>query len=143
MPALVALDDADPPLLVLEDLSAARWPPPWDERAIDAVRATLADVWATPPPNWLPRVTDEAEWLLGGWAEVERDPQPFLSVGVCSPSWLETALPVLKQAAEQAPIGGDALLHVDVRSDNICIKFSCLSCGRRSRGPRGSSTCRR
>lgn len=121
MPRLLALDDANPPFLVLEDLTAARWPPPWDEHAIRAVRDTLEDVWGTAPPEWLPRVTEEAEPLLGGWAEIERDPEPFLSVGVCERDWLEIALPMLRQAAEQAPIAGDALLHVDVRSDNICI----------------------
>jgi hypothetical protein len=121
MPTLYAHDEDDPPLLVLEDLTAARWPPPWDEQAIGAVLETLEDVWATAPPHWLPPVTEEAEWLLGGWAEIERDPEPFLSVDVCDRDWLDAALPALRQAAEGAPIEGEALLHVDVRSDNICI----------------------
>jgi hypothetical protein len=30
MPELLGLDEGDPPLLLIEDLSAARWPPPWD-----------------------------------------------------------------------------------------------------------------
>jgi hypothetical protein len=29
MPSLVGWDGADPPVLVLEDLAGARWPPPW------------------------------------------------------------------------------------------------------------------
>lgn len=121
MPRLIGLDEEDPPLLVIEDLSEARWPPPWDDDAIAAVRATLVEVWATPPPDWLPPATDEAEWLLGGWADIERDPEPFLSVDVCSPNWLEGALPTLREAAETAPIAGNSLLHLDVRSDNICL----------------------
>lgn len=121
MPRLFGMDESDPPLLVIEDLSAARWPPPWDAESIDAVRATLAQVWATPPPEWVPPITDEIEWLLGGWAEIERDPEPFLSAGVCSREWLDTALPPLREAAENAPIAGDALIHLDVRSDNICL----------------------
>ena len=121
MPKLLGFDTSDPPLLVLEDLSDARWPPPWDDTAIEAVRETLATVWATPAPEWVPPVTDERERLTGGWAEIESEPAPFLSLGVCSPAWLEESLPVLRAAAQRAPIEGDALLHLDVRSDNLCL----------------------
>lgn len=121
MPRLLGFDQADPPLLVLEDLSDARWPPPWDAAAIESVRESLAAVWATTPPEWVPSVTDERERFLGGWAEVERDPTPFLSLGLCSAEWLYASLPALRAAAESAPVEGDALLHLDVRSDNLCL----------------------
>ena len=121
MPRLLGYDADDPPLLVIEDLSAARWPPPWDGAAIDAVRETLAAVWETPIPDWVPPVTDERERFAGGWAEIERDPGPFLSTGLVSAQWLDAALPVLRAAAESAPLDGDALLHLDVRSDNLCL----------------------
>jgi hypothetical protein len=121
MPELVGMDEEEPPLLVLEDLSGGHWPPPWDEPSVAAVRETLADVAATKPPAWLPPITVEADWLLGGWGVIEHDPQPFLSLGVCSAAWLEHSLPTLRRAAETAPIEGDALLHLDVRSDNICL----------------------
>ena len=39
MPQLLGMDADDPPLLVIEDLSAARWPPPWDGAAIEIGRA--------------------------------------------------------------------------------------------------------
>jgi hypothetical protein len=119
MPELVGMDDEEP--LVLEDLSTGHWPPPWDEASVAAVRRTLEAVAATRPPAWLPPITRDADWLLGSWAEIERDPRPFLSVAVCSPAWLERSLPTLREAAENAPIAGDALLHIDVRSDNICL----------------------
>jgi hypothetical protein len=121
MPAFLGADEDEPPLLVLEDLSAGRWPPPWTEEAVDAVRAALAAVAATPPPESLDPIEDEREWLCGGWAEIERDPMPFLSLGLCSAEWLEDALPTLRAAAESAPIEGEALIHIDVRSDNICL----------------------
>jgi Phosphotransferase enzyme family len=121
MPRLLGYDAGDPPLLVLEDLSGERWPPPWDAGAVESVRESLTALWATPPPEWVPPVTDERERLFGGWAEIERDPAPFLSLGLCSSEWLDRALPVLRTAAETAPIEGDALLHLDVRSDNICL----------------------
>jgi hypothetical protein len=121
MPKLLGYEAGDPPLLVLEDLSDERWPPPWDAAAVESVRGSLAALWATPPPEWIPPITDEREGLVGGWAEIERDPAPFLSLGLCSARWLDRALPVLRTAAESAPIDGDAVLHLDVRSDNICL----------------------
>jgi hypothetical protein len=119
MPAFHGADDGDPPILVIEDLRGGRWPPPWDDDAVGAVRQALEDVAASEPPEHVEPV--DAAWLLGGWAEIERDPEPFLATGMCSREWLKTALPVLREAAETAPIEGDALLHLDVRSDNICL----------------------
>jgi len=120
-PAVLALDDADPPLLVLEDLRAAHWPPPWKDGMIDAVREALAAVAATPPPDTIPPIGVHRDRLVNGWAEIEADPGPFRSLGVCSADWLDRALPTLRQTSETAPIDGDALLHLDVRSDNLCI----------------------
>ena len=121
MPELLGYDESDPPLVVIEDLSGARWPPPWDGAAIDAVRQTLAAVAATSPPDWVVPITNESEWLLGGWANVESDPEPFLRLDLRSEAWLDRSLPALRAAAERAPIAGDALLHLDVRSDNLCL----------------------
>jgi hypothetical protein len=121
MPEVLALDDDDPPLLVLEDLRAAYWPPPWNDSMIAAVRATLDAVAAATPPDVIAPVGMRGDRLVTGWAEIEADPEPFLSLGVCSPVWLERALGALREACESAPIDGDALLHLDVRSDNLCI----------------------
>jgi hypothetical protein len=121
MPRLLGSDAGDPPLLVLEDLSGGRWPPPWDDAAVESVHESLRALWSTPPPHWVPPITDERDWLLGGWAEIQSDPAPFLSLGLCSSAWLEKALPVLRAAAERARIEGEALIHLDVRSDNICL----------------------
>jgi hypothetical protein len=119
MPVFHGADDGDPPILVIEDLRTGRWPPPWGRDAVDAVRQALETLAASAPPEWLEPV--DREWLTGGWAEIERDPEPFLSTGMCSRTWLEASLPVLRKAAESAPIDGAALLHLDVRSDNICL----------------------
>jgi hypothetical protein len=120
-PVVLALDDDEPPLLVLEDLRAAHWPPPWEEGMIETVLGALAAVAATPAPAGVPAIEVYRDRLVTGWAEIEADPAPFLSLGVGTSKWLDDALPILRRASETAPIEGDALLHLDVRSDNLCI----------------------
>ena len=116
----LAWETNDPPLLVLEDLSRATWPPPWDAAMIAAVLAGLRAVAATPPPEGVGRL-DDRRARFDGWREVARDPEPFLSLGFGSRSWLEAALPALIEASDAAVLDGDALVHGDVRSDNICF----------------------
>ncbi|MEX1255331.1 MAG: aminoglycoside phosphotransferase family protein [Dehalococcoidia bacterium] len=113
-------DDHGRRILVLEDLSRGVWPPPWSSALIERVLTTLSAVASTPPPERVRRVVDQREHF-SGWYLVERDVAPFLSLGVCSAEWLQGALPVLLQAEASAPLERGALLHLDVRSDNICF----------------------
>lgn len=122
LPRMLGWDgDCALPMLVLEDLSSDVWPPPWTPAAIGAVRDLLRDVAGTQPPAGLRRLADQRE-ALAGWDLVERDPAPLLRLGLCSPAWLVRCLPVLRAAAGAAPLAGDALVHGDVRSDNLCIR---------------------
>jgi len=128
-------DDGERPVLVLEDLSGERWPPPWDRDRIELVRGCLGEVAAATPPPDLPQAVD-SQFDFQGWVEIEDDPEPFLGLRLCSRGWLEAALPTLRFATEIAPLAGNALLHFDVRSDNICLRddrailvdwnFACL-----------------
>jgi aminoglycoside phosphotransferase (APT) family kinase protein len=81
----------------------------------------LDELHTTPPPRDLPRI-EVVERLFAGWAEVEADPRPFVSLGLCTESWLERSLGALREAAEGAPFAGDAPIHLDVRSDNVCLR---------------------
>lgn len=121
LPRLLAWIDGDLPVLVLEDLQDAHWPPPWTTARIDAVRRLLHEVAATPPPQGLGRLEDEGA-RLQGWSAVETDPRPFLRLGLCSADWLRRNLPALRAASEGASLAGDALVHLDVRSDNLCLR---------------------
>ena len=115
-------DDGAYPVLALEDLSAAEWPPPWDRHKIDAVLDALELLHSTEPPQDTPRAADDAREIAGGWDEIAEDPAPFLALGLCSPDWLREHLDALRTAAGTADLQGDALLHFDVRSDNICFQ---------------------
>lgn len=56
-----------------------------------------------------------------GWPTVAIDPTAFLSVGLVTPAWLERALPTLIAAETSCRLEGDALTHLDLRSDNLCL----------------------
>ena len=119
MPQLLAWEDADRPLLIIEDLSDARWVPPWDDADVDAVLAAVAELSCTPAMAALPRFDERR---LPSWDRVAEDPAPFLSLGLAGSAWLERALPDLVEAAARTPLAGDGVIHCDVRSDNLCIR---------------------
>jgi hypothetical protein len=117
---LGAHDDGETVLLVLEDLTGAEWPPPWNQARIDAVRAALDALRVTPPPDGIPALEPLRERVVG-WGRIEEDPAPMLATSLCSQKWLDQALPTLMRASENAKLGGGDLLHLDVRSDNLCF----------------------
>jgi hypothetical protein len=114
-------DEDGRPMLVLEDLSACAWPPPWTDGRVHAVLEALAQVAAMPAPGWL-HASSVGEYISEGWTRVADDPAPLLATGIVSRAWLEQALPVFLSAAGPEVIAGDRLCHFDVRSDNLCFR---------------------
>ena len=121
MPALLGWEDGDLPVLVVEDLSGAHWPPPWSAERVEAVLAALAAVRPSTPPPGLPRLEDERAHLAS-WHRVAGDPRPFLSLDLCTPAWLEAALPSLMAAEAGAVLDVPDLLNLDVRSDYLIFR---------------------
>ena len=119
MAQMLAWDDnGDMPLLVLEDLSGGYWPPPWRPGDVGRVLAALETLHGTQPPAGLEPIRREK---FEGWPTVAREPEAFLQLGLVSKDWLDQSLPMLLEAEAAAPFEGSELLHVDVRSDNICL----------------------
>jgi hypothetical protein len=112
-------DDGARPVLALEDLSGERWPPPWDRTAIDAVVDALERLHGLPPLARLPPASAD---MGANWSAVADEPEPFLGLGLCTASWLDDALPSLIAAQAAAPLDGTSILHLDVRSDNLCLR---------------------
>jgi hypothetical protein len=117
---IASQDDAQTPLLILEDLSSADWTPRWTAERVHAVKVAIGgtarlDVPALPP-------LEQIDALRSGWADVAHNPQPFLALGLASASWLRRTLPSLISATEQARLDGDSVLHADLRSDNLCFR---------------------
>jgi hypothetical protein len=123
MPRLIAADaEEDAPFLILEDLSDCHWPPPWTPAHIQAVVETVGHMHAMTPEIETYAALNGTKIM--GWNEVARDPHPFLSLGVASAAWLEGALPSLLDWESRCSTEGSALTHMDLRSDNLCLRGS-------------------
>lgn len=120
MAALRGWHDDGETLLVLEDLSDAYWPPPWSDDRIASVLRALEALHRTPPPPGLRRLADLRDWL-DGWPSVTADPEPLLATGLCSREWLDASLATLAEASASCELDGPSLVHLDVRSDNLCF----------------------
>lgn len=112
-------DDGTNPILLLEDLSHAHWPPPWHNEQIQQVLTSLQAVWRSFLPD-LPKLAENMR-LLDGWHRVAEDPEPFLSLGFVSERWLDKVLPRLLEIDGPTVAQGNSLLHLDLRSDNMCL----------------------
>jgi hypothetical protein len=118
LPRLVAAD-AGMGFLALEDLSDFDRPLPWTPRAVELVLGALDAAAAAPPPPGLPTAAGRA--IQDGWRRVAADPGPTLALFVCSERWLQGALPVLQEAEAAAVVEGHALLHMNVRPENLLV----------------------
>lgn len=120
MPQMLGWSDGSPPALLLEDLTDARWPPPWDAGLVQRGLAMLQAVGSISCPEWATPVHTQTQ-IFSGWSHIAADPDPFLGLGLVTRSWLLAALPTLIAHERPPELDGDALLHFDVRSDNMCF----------------------
>jgi hypothetical protein len=120
VPRLVAADPSVP-LLVVEDLSGATWPPPWTPELLAGLDRLFAELAETRAPAGLPALAERIR-EIGAWELVAADPAPFLRAGLAPAAWLDRALPALLEAQAAVPTAGDRLLHFDMRSDNLCFR---------------------
>ncbi|HEY3889342.1 MAG TPA: phosphotransferase [Caulobacteraceae bacterium] len=112
-------DDETQPILIIEDLSAAAWPPPWrDEQVADALARIRALHGSSAN---LPNYAERHGGREPGWGPVAKDPQPFLSLRLVTADWLAGALPALMEAEQGCSTEGDAVTHWDIRSDNMAF----------------------
>jgi Phosphotransferase enzyme family len=115
-------DDGELPVLVLENLADCRWPPPWTPARIEAVFEALDRVAKHELPPHTPPARSAILTPDTGWSIVAENAVPLLSLGLCTRAWLDRALPTLISAAAPGLLDGVALLHTDVRSDNLCFR---------------------
>lgn len=104
--------DASPERLVLEDLRHGHWPPPWRPGDIERVLDAMRTVAATRVPS-LP--TFDA---VDMWTHVDVDAVARLGFDRDLVGRLTDAGRTIESSAS---FDGDALLHMDLRSDNLCL----------------------
>jgi thiamine kinase-like enzyme len=127
MPKMIAFDRVgEPPIMVIEDLSSAVWPPPWTASMVDQVVGTIHELHASnnvpPPLDWeSDKPNDPFGSVADNWLGIAAAPDEFLSTGVASSAWLAHALPKLIEAEAGVSWTGDHFCHYDLRSDNLCI----------------------
>jgi|TARA_Y100000310_G_scaffold345482_1_gene465506 Ser/Thr protein kinase RdoA (MazF antagonist) len=120
MPTHIASEDHESsPILILEDLSGYHWPPPWRDGDVEAVLAQIANIHATLVD--LPTHEELHGRRPSSWQTVADNVQPFVDLGLATPSWLQQSLPHLLAAEARCETAGQDLTHWDIRSDNICI----------------------
>jgi hypothetical protein len=113
--------DPQHPLLILEDLSDAHWPPPWRPPDVSATLRTIAALHASQATLPTHAELHRLRALPPGWAAVAEDPRWFLSLRLVTRKWLTAALPALCAAERDCSPEGDAPCHFDLRSDNIFV----------------------
>ena len=114
---LVVAWSLDPTILVLEDLSSARWPPPYPADCGPLWEALEAKRSVAPPPD-LPRLED---WpgSRDRWRRVLEEPEAFLRLGIVTDLWLASAADALIAAEDGVRLAGTQLVHNDLFSANV------------------------
>jgi hypothetical protein len=133
VPDVLAWTEADGhPVLVLEDLGDAYWPADhfrhnddaagpvrWEQGQIQYLFDALKRVAAQPVPLGLPGMADLKSQH---WSALAENPTSFLALDLCSPQWFEMSAARLADAEAALDLGGNALVHNNVRSDNACFR---------------------
>jgi hypothetical protein len=144
MPGVIAWIESgvEWPVLITEDLSHAYWPAShagvtWREGDFDLLFAAIERLSSLQANQELPALENREGSI---WSSIAAKPEFFLKLEVCSDRWLGNAIDVLIEAERNADVTGNAFIHGDVRSDNICILGSQVKFVDWSNAARGSST---
>ena len=133
VPEVIAWIEAGPQsVLIIEDLRDAHWPADhfrqvdgatlpvrWKPGQFELLFEALDRLSATPAPEALPALSDT---FTPQWPEIAADPVPFLRLNLCTERWFASSLEQLLAAELELDLSGEALVHNDVRSDNVCFQ---------------------
>ena len=108
--------------ILLDNCESAAWPPPWMAAQIAAVTDALAALRMVDPPPAVDSCGTAAERLaVRGWASIADDLDLLIDRGIATRSWLDRHLDLLVDVSHPRCVDGDALVHFDLRSDNLCF----------------------
>jgi hypothetical protein len=107
--------------LALQDLSACAVAPPWSETRVQSVLNTLEVVSALSPPQGLPKLSANADFARA-WQKIAAALDAVVALDVINRAWWIRHAPTLTSLDGARILEGDALLHLDVRSDNMAFR---------------------
>ena len=102
-------------VLVIEDLSRARWGVPLDVHDAELLRDALHALTEVKALTGLPGVE-----LQRQWGEFAEDPWAVTASGLVDETWLSRCLPDLVAAESAVEVAGDGLVHRDLFLQNWC-----------------------
>lgn len=116
---LAAIDDAAGTALVIEAIDGHHPGQPWTAADLHAVAQALRMLSTTPAPSEMPRAEDRMIPGFTRWTEIAADPHVLEAL----PHGLSAHMPQLLRIEEnfRDALHGDAIVHDDVRADNILI----------------------
>lgn len=119
MPEVYGWDAAEPPVLVLCDLSIHAWPPPWTTNRVDRVLQVIDSVHSASAqlPQYAEAQDADEDW----WGRISAAPEAFLRLDVARPDWFHRNVGVLAARARTVSCAGSSVTHYDLRSDNLCF----------------------
>ncbi|KQC00842.1 phosphotransferase [Pedobacter sp. Hv1] len=111
------------PVLITQDLSSAYWPAShngvtWREGDFDLLFKGIKELSTVRANSVLPVLYKPTNSL---WSKIASNPTAFLSLELCSTTWLNKAIAILIAAEKMTDVTGHYLVHGDLRSDNICF----------------------
>jgi hypothetical protein len=119
-PRFIAADIVgDAFVLVLADLSQARWPPVWDDSLIEQAFASLDKVHAATATG-IPQGQQSDLDAWPNWGAVLEASDRVCDATGLTRDWLATHAGALRDLASSARVGGATFVHGDTHAGNVC-----------------------
>jgi hypothetical protein len=107
-------------LLMFEELQAVHAALPWRRDELDRAMAALRALAETPAPAWLAADTGAGEWIRSRWCSwASLASEPPRGLDAWSRRHAERMSELERNVAEA--VDGDALVHLDIRWDNLLV----------------------
>lgn len=118
MPKVVGWFEGTLPVFVRENVDGV-WPPPWDESLVSSFTELLTGLASYRTTAALP--TAEQMQQLGRWRVLSESPDSYKTLQDLPGEWLREIFPTLLKLESSAVLGGESLIHFDLRGENICF----------------------
>lgn len=125
VPRVLAWHEGDPAagdlsVLVLEDLSHARWRTPLERPDVQRLADALTQLTAVDVPAGIPDIAPGDDHVRPAWSLFERDGAALVATGLVDADWLDAHALRLAQLEARVELCGSQLVHLDLWLQNWC-----------------------